>query len=78
MGLVALDVRFLQEAPYPSGLSSIFAVQTDDTEPSLGVDEDLLCDCPRMVGLDWVPLPGVTAAGGRTPIAPLIVAWPLA
>jgi len=76
VGLSALAVRFLQEVPYPSGVTSCFTVDADDTEePALGRDTDLGCGCPRMVGLVWMPLPAVSAASGRTPIAPLVVAW---
>ncbi|MEV7524101.1 NUDIX hydrolase [Streptomyces sp. NPDC091371] len=56
VGLRALDVRSAYEAPYPSGWTSCFRVEVAPGEPVLGVDADLECDCPRMVGLIWVPL----------------------
>ncbi|MCX5073084.1 NUDIX hydrolase [Streptomyces sp. NPDC054949] len=56
VGLHALDVRFAYEAPYPSGWTACYRVDVAPGEPRLGVDEDLVCDCPRMVGLIWVPL----------------------
>ncbi|WP_037883785.1 MULTISPECIES: NUDIX domain-containing protein [unclassified Streptomyces] len=55
-GLCALGVRYAYEAPYPSGRTSCFRVEVEPGEPVLGVDADLPCDCPRMVGLVWVPL----------------------
>ncbi|MER6197214.1 NUDIX domain-containing protein [Streptomyces sp. NPDC001586] len=55
-GLRALGVRYAYEAPYPSGWTSCFRVDVAPGEPVLGVDADLECDCPRMVGLIWVPL----------------------
>ncbi|WP_251049255.1 MULTISPECIES: NUDIX domain-containing protein [unclassified Streptomyces] len=57
VGLRALDVRYAYDAPYPSGWTSCFRVDVAPGEPRLGVDEGLRCDCPRMVGLVWVPLP---------------------
>lgn len=56
VGLRALDVRFAYDAPYPSGPTACYRVDVAPGEPRLGVDEDLVCDCPRMVGLIWVPL----------------------
>ncbi|MEV6685820.1 NUDIX domain-containing protein [Streptomyces sp. NPDC051130] len=55
-GLRALEVRYAHEAPYPSGWTSCYRVEVAPGEPRLGVDPDLECDCPRMVGLIWVPL----------------------
>ncbi|MET9608583.1 NUDIX hydrolase [Streptomyces sp. NPDC006512] len=55
-GLRALEVRYAYEAPYPSGWTSCFRVEVAPGEPRLGVDGDLACACPRMVGLRWVPL----------------------
>ncbi|MCJ1679932.1 NUDIX hydrolase [Streptomyces sp. APSN-46.1] len=57
VGLRALDVRYAYESPYPSGWTSCFRVEVAPGEPRLGVDEELRCDCPRMVGLVWVPVP---------------------
>ncbi|MFB7465815.1 NUDIX domain-containing protein [Streptomyces sp. NPDC056224] len=56
VGLRALDVRYAYDSPYPSGWTSCFRVDVEPGEPVLGVDPDLVCDCPRMVGLIWVPL----------------------
>ncbi|MET7949769.1 NUDIX domain-containing protein [Micromonospora sp. NPDC005324] len=56
VGLRAVAVRYLFEAPYPSGLTACFAVDVAAGEPTLGTDESD-CDCPVMVGVDWVPLP---------------------
>ncbi|MBT2477794.1 NUDIX hydrolase [Streptomyces sp. ISL-94] len=56
VGLRALGVRYAYDSPYPSGWTSCFRVDVEPGEPVLGVDPDLECDCPRMVGLIWVPL----------------------
>ncbi|MEU9714158.1 NUDIX domain-containing protein [Streptomyces sp. NPDC047976] len=56
-GLRPLEVRYAYEAPYPSGWTTCFRVEVAPGEPVLGVDGDLDCACPRMVGLTWVPVP---------------------
>lgn len=33
-----------------------------DGQPRLGSDDDLPCDCPRMLGLSWVSLPQSSSA----------------
>ena len=75
-GLTPLTVRFLLNVPFPSGPTACFAVEVADGEPRLGVD-DVPCDCPRMVSLDWIPLPDVAPQSGGLPIPTLIVAWPV-
>ncbi|MEY2227359.1 MULTISPECIES: NUDIX domain-containing protein [Streptomyces] len=72
-GLRALEVRYAYEAPYPSGRTSCFRVEVEPGEPVLGVDADLTCDCPRMVGLIWVPL-SRGAVEGQVMVATLLSA----
>ena len=77
-GLRATAVRYLWEYAYPSGWTDAYAVDVEDSEPRLGIDPELTCDCPRMVGLDWIPLlavPGGAGAAG-TPIPTLLFALP--
>jgi len=70
---VVKEARFLLDTPYPSGMTSIFAVTVADGEPRLGPH----VGGPLPVGLDWVPLPGVRPNGPGLPIPPLIVALPM-
>ena len=74
-GLHALAVRYLLDMPYPSGMTAVFAVEVAPGEARLGAGKES-CDCPAMVGLDWVPVPRVTPTAGGTPIPTFIVAWP--
>ncbi len=74
-GLQAVAVRYLADLPYPSGWTAVFAVEVADGEPELGKGEES-CDCPGMVGLGWVPVPGVEPETDGTPIPTFIVAWP--
>ncbi len=64
VGLQVEEVTYLYDFPYPSGWTSCFRVEVDTGEPILGQDPDLGCDCPRMIGLDWMPL-GPSGDSGR-------------
>ncbi|MGW0390176.1 NUDIX hydrolase [Streptomyces sp. NPDC003042] len=74
-GLRALEVRYAYEAPYPSGWTGCFRVEVAPGEPRLGVDGHLECDCPRMVGLVWVPVPR-SGPGGEYMVPTLLSAAP--
>jgi 8-oxo-dGTP diphosphatase len=71
-GLVVLAAHYLLDTPYPSGMTSVFAVTVADGEPVLGV----AVDGPEAVGLDWIALPDVEVPAGTLPVPPLIVAIP--
>jgi 8-oxo-dGTP diphosphatase len=73
-GLVVREARYLLDAPYPSGMTSVFAVTVADGEPVLGA----AVDGPEAVGLDWVALPEVGAPEGTLPVPPMIMAVPIA
>lgn len=76
-GLVVTSVRLAFEYPYVSGWTVCFRVEVEPgTEPVLGVDDDLDCPCPRMVGLDWVPLPGGLGTDGGPAVPTLLVRAP--
>jgi 8-oxo-dGTP diphosphatase len=71
-GLVVEEVSYLLDTPYPSGMTSVFAVTVADGEPVLGI----AVDGPEAIGLDWVDLPAVPAPAGTLPVPPMIVAVP--
>jgi 8-oxo-dGTP diphosphatase len=76
---VGLHVRTLRPVfgfAYPSGPSVAYQVEVDAGDPKLGVDPGLDCDCPRMVGLDWVPLPPLHGDTGDRAVPMLVVALP--
>ncbi|MEV0003401.1 NUDIX hydrolase [Micromonospora sp. NPDC050980] len=76
VGLRAVAVHYLFEVPYPSGLTACFAVDVAAGEPTLGTDESA-CDCPAMVGVDWVPLPWLpTETSGLAVPTMLVVCGP--
>jgi 8-oxo-dGTP diphosphatase len=73
VGLTCQAVRFVFDAVYPSGRTACYLVDVgSDAEPRLGVDPELTCDCPRMVGLDWIPLPPTGSEDGALAI-PIIL-----
>jgi 8-oxo-dGTP diphosphatase len=73
-GLRVRSLRPLFDYGYPSGHTNAYAVEVEDGEPRLGVDPELDCDCPRMVGLDWVPLPPLRGDAPGAAIPTVIVA----
>jgi 8-oxo-dGTP diphosphatase len=76
VGLTCRAARYLFDYPYPSGRTACYAVEVaDDEVPRLGTD-DLGCECPRMVGLEWVALPALASDTGGRPIPLLLVAAP--
>ena len=76
VGLRCRSTRYLYDFPYPSGRTSCFAVTAEPGEPWLGSDPDLDCECPRLVGLAWVPLPAVDGESGGIPVPMFIMASP--
>lgn len=72
--ITSFEHRF--EFAYPSGWTACFEVQVAPGDPRLGVDEDRDCDCPRMVGLAWMPLGDPTTAESGMPIPVLYMAVP--
>jgi 8-oxo-dGTP diphosphatase len=73
-GLVVGDVRYVLEMPYPSGMTSVFAVTVADGEPRLGADDGI---GPEMLGLDWLPAPDLPVGGTQgMPVPPIIVVLP--
>ncbi|MFI5694349.1 NUDIX domain-containing protein [Kribbella sp. NPDC051586] len=74
VGLEVIAAREVARVPYPSGTTIVFRVEVSAGEPRLGVD-DLGCDCPRMVGLDWIDVPTVKSRLGGSPVPLLIYSW---
>jgi 8-oxo-dGTP diphosphatase len=74
-GLACRAVRFAFDAVYPSGRTACYLVEVAaDARPWLGTDPELTCDCPRMVGLDWIPLPPTGAADGAAAVPVMLQA----
>src|ERR1700683_60125 len=69
VGLVCRSWRHAFDYPYPSGQTAVFEVEVDPGEPRLGSDDDLDCECPRVIGLTWMPIPtDASSVTGGLPI----------
>jgi 8-oxo-dGTP diphosphatase len=78
VGLACRAMRFVFDAIYPSGRTACYLVEVAaDEEPRLGVDTELTCDCPRMLGLDWIPLPPTGSEDGAAAIPIILQSAPL-
>jgi len=76
VGLTCRGARSRFDVPYPSGRTACSAVAVAvDELPRLG-REDLACDRPRLVGLEWVALPDVAGETDGMPVPLLLVAAP--
>lgn len=53
----ATFMRRVEHREHVGGATSIFRVEVDEGPALVGFDPELQCDCPRIVGLEWVPAP---------------------
>lgn len=72
-GLVVSQAKHVLEMPYPSGMTSVFAVEVADGEPRPGQDDGI---GPEPLGLDWLPAPELPIESHGVPIPPMIVVLP--
>jgi 8-oxo-dGTP diphosphatase len=72
-GLVVSDARYVLEMPYPSGMTSVFAVTVADGEPRAGQDDGF---GPEPLGVDWLPVPELPIETNGVPVPPLMVVLP--
>ncbi|WP_433792823.1 NUDIX domain-containing protein [Actinoplanes sp. CA-252034] len=72
-GLVVGDARYVLEMPYPSGMTSVFAVTVADGEPRVGRDDGF---GPEQLGVDWLPVPELPIETNGVPVPPLMVVLP--
>lgn len=55
VGLVVAEARLLSRIDHPGGNTALFETVVEPGEPVVAVDPVIECDCPRLVGLQWVP-----------------------
>jgi len=72
-GLVVAQAKHVLEMPYPSGMTSVFAVTVADGEPHLPLDDGT---GPEPLGLDWLPAPELPIETHGVPVPPMIVVLP--
>lgn len=68
VGLRVANVEYLRRVEHsedPSGATSLFYAEVEEGTATLGVDPELSCDCPRLVGIEWMPAPSRAAWSGN-------------
>lgn len=75
-GLDPLTAHFLYDVPHPSGWTACYRVQVAAGKPRLGSDDDLTCDCPRMTGMEWIPLSRSSSGSDSFMVPTLLMATP--
>ncbi len=57
-------LRRVEHIEHRGGATSLFYVEVEEGPATLGVDPELSCDCPRLVGIDWITAPSRAAWSG--------------
>src|SRR4051812_33086810 len=52
VGLTVTAAVFVARVEYLGGSAEIYEVRVEPCEPVLGVDPDIECECPRLVGIE--------------------------
>jgi hypothetical protein len=55
--VIATATGALIHTGHPGAITTLFRTWVAPGEPIVGVDPDLNCDCPRLVGLEWIDAP---------------------
>lgn len=79
VGLRVVGASFLRRVEHledRGGATSLFHAEVAEGTATLGVDPDLSCDCPRLVGVEWVAAPSRAAWSGPEALARLKVRTP--
>lgn len=61
VNLVVTESRFVTLIEHSGGSTALFETSVEPGDPVLGTDPELECDCPVLVGLDWIPAPPLEA-----------------
>lgn len=72
-GLVVSSTSFVCRIDHSGGSTAVFSASVEPGDPALGIDPEIECDCPRLVGLEWVPAPSREAWRGADALAILKV-----
>lgn len=56
-GLIVMVAHYVSQIEHPGNVTAVFWAVVAPGEPVLGTDPDLGCDCPRLVGLEWIDAP---------------------
>jgi len=66
VGLRVFSATYLRRVEHleSPGATSLFYAEVGEGTPTLGSDPELRCDCPRLVGIEWLPAPTRAAWSG--------------
>ena len=66
VGLRVASATYLRRVEHreSAGATSLFYAEVEEGAPAVGSDPDLECDCPRLVGIEWLPAPSRAAWSG--------------
>lgn len=56
-GLVVSSTTLVARVDHTDGSTAVFRTSVEAGDPVLGIDPEIECDCPRLVGLEWIPAP---------------------
>lgn len=57
-------LRRVEHREHRGGATSLFYVEAEEAPAKLGFDPELTCDCPRLVGIEWIEAPSHAAWNG--------------
>lgn len=63
-GLVVTRADYVSQIEHPGAITTLYRTWVEPGEPVVGVDPDLACDCPRLVGLEWIDAPPMSVWTG--------------
>ncbi|MBB2892340.1 NUDIX domain-containing protein [Flexivirga oryzae] len=73
VGLDVVSTTFVTRLDHRGGNTALFSASVADGDPVLGFDPEIECDCPRLVGIEWVPAPPLDAWRGADALSLLKV-----
>ncbi|RNI25319.1 isochorismatase family protein [Flexivirga caeni] len=73
VNLVVSAAEFVTCIEHTGGSTTLFETSVEAGDPVLGVDPELECDCPVLVGLDWIPAPPTESWSGPVGLSQLSI-----
>lgn len=63
-GLVVTRAEYVSQIEHPGAITTLFRTWVEPGKPIVGVDPEDTCDCPRLVGLEWIDAPPMSVWTG--------------
>ena len=71
VGLMVTSATFVARIDHRGARTSVYQVSVEPGEPVVGIDPEIECDCPRLVGIEWVRAPPRSAWNGADAVQSL-------